>query len=91
MKIKIQAPTASKEYGIRDILAFTQDAIHCHEDEGCVFFLDGKQVSKADVYAAIRIYDDKKLAKKQITHKRIRVSTGATTCGNTYNSIWVKR
>lgn len=55
------------------------------------YFIDGKQVSAEDALNAV---DNEKKAwfdKKSETHKQITVSKGATTLGNTYHRIWVRK
>ena len=76
--------TAYNEFKDQVALCFASDA-------GYIFTIDGAEVTKEQ--ALEHCADVKQAAwdKKNITHKRIVVSTGCTTLSNTKQEIWVKR
>jgi hypothetical protein len=61
------------------------------EEADWAFLLHGKEVSFDEIRAEISNDQKAWKAKKELTHKRVRVSVGATALPNTYRSVWVKK
>jgi hypothetical protein len=57
--------------------------------EGTVFFLRGKEVPAAEFYAECGVLADAWLAKKELTHKRVRVLHGSSA--GCYVEKWVRK
>ena len=57
--------------------------------DGQTFFLSGKPVSVLEFFEDIYQVLDAKLAKKELTHKKIRVLYGSSAA--CYVNIWVRR
>lgn len=61
------------------------------EEAEWAFLLHGKEVSFDEIRSAIKADQDAWKTKKQLTHKRVRISVGSTCLPNTYRNVWVKK
>ena len=61
------------------------------EESIWTFLLNKKPVSFDEMREACKDARIASKAKKELTHKRVRISVGATCLPNTYRSIWVKK
>lgn len=60
-------------------------------DSICSFFLKEKPCTAQELKNACEMALEKKLVKKQTTHKLIWISTGATKLPNTWHQVWVPK
>lgn len=91
MKYRLELEDESRDYRASAVHAFRDDVCCAPEAEGYRYFVDGHQVSRADALAACKAAIDAEWEKKLTTHKRVRVSVGASNCDNTYREVWVRR
>ena len=91
MKYRLELNDFSRDYRATAFEEFRTDVIYAPEAYGYRYFVEGKQVSRADALAACDAAADARWNKKLETHKRVRVSVGATTLPNTYREVWVRR
>lgn len=61
------------------------------EEADWVFLLDKKEVSYEVMQKACMDAWSAWKAKKQLTHKKVRISVGSTNLPNTYKSVWVRK
>jgi len=61
------------------------------EESNWVFLLDGKEVSYDVIQKSCLDSFKAWKAKKALTHKKVRISVGATNLPNTYKSVWIKK
>jgi hypothetical protein len=75
----------------KDFSSFLDDVLWSHEESGWTYYVENTIVSYEQARAAVdQAFADAK-AKKELTHKRVRISVGATCLPNTYRSVWVKK
>ena len=91
MKYRLELNDFSRDYRATSSEEFRTDVIYAPESDGYRYFVDGKQVSRSDALAACDEAAAARWIKKLETHKRVRVSVGATTLPNTYREVWVRR
>ena len=91
MKYRIELGDAFRDYRATSVHEFRNDVIYAPEEDGYSYFVDGKSVSRNDALDAADKAIQAKLDKKSETHKRIRVSIGASNLPNTYVSKWIRK
>ena len=74
-----------------DFSSFLDEIMWSNEESGWNYYVENVMVSYEQARAAVdQAFADAK-AKKELTHKRVRISVGATCLPNTYRSVWVKK
>jgi hypothetical protein len=74
-----------------DFSAFLDEVMWSNEQSSWNYYVENVMVSYEQARAAVdQAFADAK-AKKELTHKRVRISVGATCLSNTYRSVWVKK
>jgi hypothetical protein len=74
-----------------DFSAFLDEVMWSNEQSGWNYYVENVMVSYEQARAAVdQAFADAK-AKKKLTHKRVRISVGATCLPNTYRTVWVKK
>ena len=74
-----------------DFSAFLDEVMWANEESGWTYYVENVMVSYEQARAAVdQAYADAKV-KKELTHKRVRISVGATCLPNTYREVWVKK
>jgi hypothetical protein len=91
MKYRLQLASDYRDYRATAVHQFRDDVCISFPDDGYQYFVDGVEVSRANALAACEVAINAKWDKKSETHKRVRVSVGASTASNTYREVWIKR
>ena len=91
MKYRLELGDQSRDYHATAVHEFRDAVIYAPETDGYRYFVDGVSVSRSEALAACDAAIAAKWDKKAETHKRVRVSVGATTCANTYRKVWVRK
>lgn len=91
MKYRLELAEDFRDYRATAYAEFRNDVLFSSDAEGYRYFVDGKQVTRAEAIVAANSAADAAWAKKEQTHKRVRVSVGASTCDNTYREVWVRK
>ena len=74
-----------------DFLTFLEDVMLHNEESGWNYYVENVMVSYEQARAAVnQAFADAK-AKKELTHRRVRISVGATCLPNTYREVWIKK
>lgn len=89
MFIRIANGSAAVEFTRAYAAAARNELLEC--DDNLSFFVDGKPATRLECIAACEEVMQAAFDKKSQTHKRVRISQGATACSNTYREVWVKR
>jgi tetrahydrodipicolinate N-succinyltransferase len=75
----------------KDFSSFLDDVMWANEENVWNYYVENVMVSYDQARAAVdQAFADAK-TKKELTHKRVRISQGATCLPNTYREIWVKK
>jgi hypothetical protein len=74
-----------------DFSSFLDDVMWSKEESSWNYYVENVMVSYEQARAAVdQAFADAK-AKKELTHKRVNISVGATCLPNTYKTVWVKK
>jgi hypothetical protein len=74
-----------------DFSAFLDEVLCHNEESGWNYYVENVMVSYEQARSAVdQAFADAK-AKKELTHKQVRISQGATCLPNTYRTVWVKK
>jgi L-rhamnose mutarotase len=74
-----------------DFSAFLDEVAQHEEKNTWNYYVENVMVSYDQAVAAVnQAFDDAK-AKKEITHKQVKVSQGATCLPNTYRNVWIRK
>jgi hypothetical protein len=74
-----------------DFSSFLDEIMWSNEESGWNYYVENVMVSYEQARAAVdQAFADAK-TKKELTHKRVRISVGATCLPNTYKTVWVKK
>jgi len=75
----------------KDFSSFLDDVMWANEENVWNYYVENIMVSYDEARAAVnQAFTDAK-TKKELTHKRVRISQGATCLPNTYREVWVKK
>mgnify|MGYP000909706741 FL=1 len=91
MKYRLELAEDFRDYRATAYAEFRNDELMAPEADGYRYFVDGKPVTRREALDAANAAADAAWAKKEQTHKRVRVSVGASTCDNTYREVWVRK
>jgi hypothetical protein len=88
---KTQKNVRFRATAYKDFSSFLDDVLWSHEKSNWIYYVENTMVSYEQARAAVdQAFADAK-AKKELTHKRVRTSVGATCLPNTYRTVWVKK
>ena len=88
---KTQKNVRFRATSYKDFSSFLDDVLWSHEESSWTYYVENVMVSYEQARAAVeQDFADSK-AKKELTHKRVRISVGATCLPNTYREVWVKK
>lgn len=96
----IVTPTGSEDFKLSEAAGcrnYLLELIHEAQVESleidsiCSFFLAGKPCTVQQLKDACEMAIERKLAKKQTTHKLVWISTGATKLPNTWHQVWMPK
>jgi len=88
---KTQKNVRFRATSYKDFSSFLDDVLCSHEESSWIYYVENTMVSYEQARAAVdQDFADSK-AKKELTHKRVRISVGATCLPNTYREVWVKK
>lgn len=74
-----------------EFFSFLNEVAQHNEENIWNYYVENVMVSYDQAVSAVnQAFDDAK-AKKEITHKQVKVSQGATCLPNTYLNVWVKK
>ena len=74
-----------------DFSSFLDDVMRHNEENIWNYYVENVMVSYDQARSAVdQAFADAK-AKKELTHKRVCISVGATCLSNTYKTVWVKK
>lgn len=92
MKYQVKYKDQIEKFNATRYLSFGNFVQSCIDNNlDCQYFIDGNEVSCDDALnEANKKYKDW-FDRKNETHKKIHVPTGATRLKNTYQTIWVRK
>ena len=75
----------------KDFSSFLDEVMWANEENVWNYYVENVMVSYDQARLAVdQAFADAK-TKKELTHKRVRISQGATCLPNTYREVWVKK
>lgn len=89
MKFRLELNGSVMNYRATSAAEFLNDC--CYATDDYLFYVDDVLVARNAAMAAAREVLDAKWGKKSETHKRVRVSVGASRADSTYREVWVKK
>ena len=88
---KTQKNVRFRATSYKDFSSFLDEVMWVNEESSWIYYVENTMVSYEQARAAVdQDFADSK-AKKELTHKRVRISVGATCLPNTYREVWVKK
>ena len=88
---KTQKNVRFRATSYKDFSAFLDEILWANEEFGWNYYVENVMVSYYQArFAVDQAFADAKTKKEQ-THKRVRISQGATCLPNTFCEVWVKK